>query len=98
MLDQTIFQLFTTLNLEGYQSYDKALDVYYLTIAYLSTLRNWKNLFGFELDRFLFYYRILGVALFELTQLRPLLVIFPNTFEYFFIFYEAVRLRWDPKK
>ncbi len=98
MVDQTIFQLFTTLNLEGYQSYDKALDVYYLTIAYLSTLRNWKNLFGFELDRFLFYYRILGVALFELTQLRPLLVIFPNTFEYFFIFYEAVRLRWDPKK
>ena len=26
-LDQTIFQTFTTLPLEGYQSYDKALDV-----------------------------------------------------------------------
>ena len=25
-------------------------------------------------------------------------MIFPNTFEYFFIFYEAVRLRWDPKR
>jgi len=98
MVDQTIFQLFTTLPLEGYQGYDKALDIYYLTIAYISTLRNWTNLFGFKLDRFLFYYRLLGVTLFELTQLRPLLLIFPNTFEYFFIFYEAVRLRWDPRQ
>ena len=30
---------------------------------------------------------------FELTQWRPLLVVFPNTFEYFFIGYEVVRLR-----
>jgi hypothetical protein len=28
--------------------------------------------------------------------LRPLLLIYPNTFEYFFIFYESVRLRWNP--
>jgi hypothetical protein len=98
MIDQTIFQLFTSLPLEGYQSYDKALDIYYLTIAYISTLRNWTNLFGFKVDRFLFYYRLLGVTLFELTQLRPLLLIFPNTFEYFFTFYEAVRLRWDPRR
>ena len=39
--DQTIFQQFTDLDLEGYQGYDKALDVYYLAIAYLSTFRNW---------------------------------------------------------
>jgi hypothetical protein len=36
--------------------------------------------------------------LFELTHLRPLLLIFPNTFEYFFIFYEVYRLRWDPQR
>ena len=24
-------------------------------------------------------------------------MIFPNTFEYFFIFYELVRTRWDPR-
>ncbi|MDR7666624.1 hypothetical protein RG963_12725 [Methanosarcina sp. Z-7115] len=95
-IDQTIFQQFTSLPLEGYQGYDKALDIYYLTITYLSTLRNWSNFFAFEVSRFLFYYRLLGVTLFELTQLRPLLLIFPNTFEYFFIFYEAVRLKWDP--
>lgn len=38
MVDQTIFQLFTSLPLEGYQSYDKALDNYYLAITYLSTM------------------------------------------------------------
>jgi hypothetical protein len=96
--DQTIFQQFTDLPLEGYQGYDKALDIYYLTIAYISTLRNWTNLFAFQVSRFLFYWRLVGVVLFELTQLRPLLLIFPNTFEYFFIFYEVVRLRWDPKR
>jgi hypothetical protein len=96
--DQTIFQQFTNLDLEGYQGYDKALDIYYLTIAYISTLRNWTNLFAFQVSRFLFYWRLVGVVLFELLHLRPLLMIFPNTFEYFFIFYEAVRLRWDPKQ
>lgn len=96
-VDQTIFQQFTGLPLEGYQGYDKALDIYYLTITYLSTLRNWSNLFAFEVSRFLFYYRLIGVALFELTQLRALLLVFPNVFEYFFIFYEAVRMKWNPK-
>jgi hypothetical protein len=86
------------LPLESYQGYDKALDIYYLTIAYISTLRNWTNRFAFKLDRFLFYYRLLGVTLFELIQLRPLLLIFPNTFEYFFIFYEGVCLKWNPRR
>ena len=31
---------------------------------------------------------------FELSQVRALLLIFPNTFEYFFIAYEAIRARW----
>jgi hypothetical protein len=96
--DQTIFQQFTSLPLEGYQGYDKALDIYYLTIAYISTLRNWMNPFAFQVSRLLFYWRLVGVALFELTHLRWLLLIFPNAFEYFFIFYEAYRLRWDPQR
>ena len=97
-VDQTIFQKTTTIPLDNYQSYDKALDIYYLSIAYDSTLRNWNNLFAVKVSRFLFYYRIIGVVLFELLGIRGILLIFPNTFEYFFIFYEAVRLRWDPKK
>ena len=97
-IDQTIFQTFTNLDLSGYQSYDKALDVYYLTIAYLSTLRNWTNRDAFRVGKFLFYYRLAGVVLFELLHWRALLLIFPNTFEYFFIVYEAIRLRWNPKR
>ena len=97
-IDQTIFQQFPGLKLEGYQGYDKALDIYYLSIAYISTLRNWENHFAFQVSRFLFYWRLVGVALFELTHIRALLIIFPNTFEYFFIFYEVFRLRWNPER
>ena len=96
--DQTIFQNNTDLDLTGYQGYDKALDIYYLTIAYLSTMRNWTDPFAFGVARFLWYYRLVGVLLFELLDVRALLIIFPNTFEYFFIAYEAVRLWWNPAR
>lgn len=97
-VDQTIFQKWTDLDLTSYQSYDKALDVYYLAIAYLSTLRNWTNQPAVGIARFLFYYRQVGVVLFELTHWRAVLLVFPNTFEYFFICYEVVRLLWDPRR
>jgi len=97
-VDQTIFQQFPGIDLQGYQGYDKALDIYYLSVAYITTLRNWENRFALQVSRFLFYWRLAGVALFEITQLRWLLMVFPNTFEYFFIFYEAYRLRWNPDR
>jgi len=95
-VDQTILQQSTDLELLGYQGYDKALDIYYLTIAYLSTMRNWSSTYAFRTSQFLYYFRLVGVLLFEITQARWLLMAFPNTFEYFFIFYEAVRTRWNP--
>jgi len=96
--DQTIFQNNTDLDLTNYQGYDKALDIYYLSIAYLSTFRNWGDSFAARTAQFLWYYRLVGVVLFELTQARALLIIFPNTFEYFFIAYEVVRLAWNPAR
>ena len=96
--DQTIFQQSTDLNLDGYQSYDKALDIYYLTIAYLAVIRNWTDPFAYRTAQFLWYYRLVGVLLFETTGVRFLLLVFPNTFEYFFIAYEAVRMRWNPDR
>ena len=39
--------------------------------------------------QFLYFYRLVGVVAFELTQARALLLVFPNTFEYFFIAYEG---------
>ena len=95
--DQTIFQTFG-FDPPGYQGYDKAMDNYYLAMAYLSTLRNWRSLPAFKVSRFLFFYRMVGVVLFELSGWRPILLIFPNTFEYFFIAYEVVRTRWNPTR
>src|SRR3954447_26280044 len=98
--DQTVFQQLTALDLTNYQSYDKALDVYYLCLAYLSTLRNWRQQDAFVIARFLFYYRLVGVALFELWERddRLLLLVFANTFEYFFIAYHLVALVWEPQR
>ena len=97
-IDQSIFQQFPKIPLDGYQQYDKALDIYYLSIIYTATLRNWTNKRAFGMSRFLYYYRLFGDMLFELTGLRWLLFVFTNTFEYFFDFYEAVRLRWKPAR
>jgi hypothetical protein len=91
--DQTIFQLFG-YDPPGYQSYDKAMDIFYLSLAYLAAMRNWDNLGAFSIARFLFYYRLCGAFLFEMTHERAVLLLFPNTFEYFFIAYELVRTRW----
>jgi hypothetical protein len=96
-IDQTIFQKLG-YDPPGYQGYDKAMDVYYLSIAYLAMLRNWVDLDALAVGRALFFYRLVGVVAFESTDWRPLLLIFPNTFEYFFIAYELVRCRWNPTR
>jgi hypothetical protein len=101
-VDQTVFTAFTSYEppadgaTDWYQTYDKALDVYYLAIAYISTMRNWTDPLAFEVARFLYLYRLLGVVLFELVGARWMLLVFANTFEYFFIAYEAVRTKWNP--
>ena len=81
-----------------YQSFDKALDIYYLSIAYLAAMRNWTSDAAFRIAQFLLYYRLVGVVLFELLEERAILLLFPNTFEYFFILYELVRLRFEPSR
>jgi hypothetical protein len=94
-VDQTIFQAFGH-DPPGYQSYDKAMDVFYLSMAYLSTLRNWESMPAFRIGWFLYFYRLVGALVFELTHARWLLLVFPNVFEYFFIAYETIRSRWQP--
>src|SRR3954469_3349601 len=95
--DQSIFHAFG-YDPPHYQGYDKAMDVYYLAIAYVSTLRNWTSPSAYRVSRFLYFYRLVGVTAFELSGWRALLLIFPNTFEYFFIAYEVVRTQRDPRR
>jgi hypothetical protein len=95
-VDQTIFAATLDSDLAWYQTYDKALDIYYLAIAYVSTIANWVGGPTFVVGRFLWYYRLAGVALFESTGARWLLFVFPNTFEYFFDAIEAFRIARNP--
>lgn len=71
-----------------YQQFDKLLDVYYLTIELIVAQR-----FA-RLPRLvasgLFGWRMVGVAAFEITGWRPVLMIFPNLFELWFLFVVAV--------
>jgi hypothetical protein len=97
-VDGTILEKLTGSEPPGYQGYDKALDIYYLAVAYVSTMRNWRHLTAFHTSRVLFYLRLVGVAAFEISGARWLLIVFPNVFEYFFIWYEALRIRWNPMK
>ena len=100
-VDQTLLATFTEVDTSetgSYQSVDKALDIYYLSIAYLAAMRNWTSDAAFRIAQFLFYYRLVGVVLFELTDERLMLLLFPNTFEYFFIAYELARLRYEPAR
>ena len=53
-VDGGIFSKYTTLSMDNYQSYDKALGIYYLTIAYLAAVRNWTNEGAVRIAQFLF--------------------------------------------
>src|SRR4029079_6956165 len=89
-VDGTLLELFSDVDTGPggpYQSFDKALDIYYLAIAYLATMRNWSSQPAFRVGQFLFYYRLVGVLAFELLDSRAMLLLFPNTFEFFFIAY-----------
>jgi len=69
---------------ERYQTQDKWLDLYWMSLAMWAAWQ-WEE----RLVRFtalaLFLWRVIGTILFELTGLRVLLIIFPNLFEFFFI-------------
>lgn len=97
-LDGGIFEAYTNVDMDWYQSYDKALDIYYLALTYLAVRRNWPGRFSLRLAAGLWYYRLVGVLAFELTGARWLLLVFPNTFEYFVIAIEVVRTRWNPTR
>ena len=90
-LDQTIFQTFTSIDLTDYQSYDKALDTTTCPGLHLDAAQLDETVRGQDRP----VPAVLPArrrVLFELTDQRWLLMVFPNTFEYFFIAYETVRM------
>lgn len=78
-----------------YAQIDKWLDTYYLAIEAI-VVRRWPETLLRRTAWALFGWRLVGVVLFELTAVRPLLVVFPNLFENFYLYVLVVR-RWFPR-
>lgn len=74
-----------------YSQLDKLLDIYYLIIEAFVVLR-WRDTLVRNIGLGLFFYRAIGVFLFVITEMSPLLVLFPNIFEGYFIFYLSCSL------
>ncbi len=77
-----------------YHQIDKVLDTYYLGIEAFVAY-GWTNQYARLPALFLFGLRIIGVILFELTERRIVLFLFPNMFENWWLYIVAVR-RWKP--
>jgi hypothetical protein len=78
-----------------YAQLDKWLDLYYLGLEVV-VARRWVELVPRRTAYVLFAWRLVGVILFEITIYRPLLVVFPNLFENYFL-YILVARRWFPR-
>jgi hypothetical protein len=69
-----------------YQEIDKFLDMYYLALELIVSLR-WQEKLARLTSVYLFGWRLIGFIVFELTKIRAVLVFAPNVFENFFLFY-----------
>lgn len=70
---------------QHYHTIDKLLDLHYLVLELLVSLR-WKSVLLKKTSIILFTWRLAGTLLFFATGLRYLFIIFLNLFENFFLF------------
>ena len=91
-LDIVLASLIDLGGLWSYHSLDKYLDTYYMGIEAVVAQR-WAALPRWTATA-LFGYRLIGVVLFEATNIRLFLFFFPALFENFYLFYAALRRFW----
>jgi hypothetical protein len=87
LVDLSDLFMMNLLHLGGvrnYQTFDKWLDQVYMACFLIVALR-WRNP-SRRVAILLYVWRIIGVVAFELTQARAVLVLFPNVFEFWFLF------------
>jgi hypothetical protein len=77
---------------DHYAELDKVLDSYYLALELLVAF-GWRNSWGRIPAVLLFFYRVVGVVLFETTGARIFLFLFPNMFENWWL-YVVVVMKW----
>ena len=92
--DLFLMNLLDLGGLGDYQRFDKIMDQVYLA-TFLTVALRWR---GVErpLALGLYLFRLAGFFLFEATQARWLLPLFPNLFEFWFVYVAASRHR-NPK-
>jgi len=99
LIDLSDLFLMNLLDLGGvrdYQTFDKALDQVYLA-AFLFVAWRWG---GMEraVAVALYGFRMLGFLVFEVTGTRDVLLLFPNVFEFWFVFCAARRhFGWEDR-
>lgn len=77
-----------------YHNIDKLLDTYYLSLQAVVAWR-WEDQKLRLVALVLFFYRMIGVVVFEISGWRPTMFVFPNLFENWFLFV-LVRNRFFP--
>ncbi len=73
-------------NYDLYQTWDKAMDITYLTVAII-IVRHWKDMMAKKIAVFFYALRASGILFYFAFHIKPLLFFFPNIFENFFIWY-----------
>ncbi len=92
-LDVVILDLLGVKEFAPYNRVDKFLDTYmYLiqgyTLFFFANKHSFSsNKFVKKLGIFLLAYRLVGVVIYELTDIRALLFVFPNLFIFFYMYY-----------
>lgn len=71
---------------DHYHNIDKVLDLYYLSLQAFVAWKWWSDGRLRMVALVLFFYRMVGVVIFEFTGWRPTMFIFPNLFEHWFLF------------
>ncbi len=84
--DFNYFTIRSDQDMTTYQTWDKIMDIYYLSIAFYTSL-SWKEALVKKLSIFFYSLRALGVIVLFFVHARELLLLFPNVFENFFLFY-----------
>ena len=91
-LDVVIVAAIQRGTFDDYTSIDKLLDIY--TIGYAATVSlRWKNAMARNTALSLFAFRLIGVLILALTGSRWVLFLFPNVFEFFYL-YQLVTMKW----
>jgi hypothetical protein len=91
LIDLSDLLLFDVLDIGGvsnYQGLDKWLDQVYLA-AFLVVTRRWSDP-ARRIALVLYVYRLIGFLVFEVTGTRTVLLVFPNVFEFWFVFVALV--------